>query len=426
MPLILSLSKINLVGQPSPTGATLDIPFANQKNIIDIISGSSLITFTRASTATFVGSNGLIQTAAANTPRFDHNPTTGESLGMLVEEARTNLLLRSEEFDNVTWVKFASTVTSNVSVSPDGATTADKLVETTAASSLHYVTQVIANIGTSTISVYAKKSERSVLRIQTGGDNYGADFDLNNGTVGNIVSATASIVAYQNGWYKCSISTTNTLAFNGVLFLLNSGGFNTAVYTGDGSSGLFLWGAQVESGLYGTSYIQTTATSATRNACNVKINTLSPWFNTSVGTLFAQGIRYSPSAPVGVMAGFAQNLNSANAIYITSADGGGGSSIINGIVIDSTVAQSVLADTITPNGSIKVASAYEQNNFGMSVNGRTVQVDNSGTIPSSIQNLSIGSSPWSAAGDNNWSGWIRRVAYYPRRLSNTELQLITN
>jgi hypothetical protein len=73
----------------------LDLNFAQNKSLIDDYSGTTLVTFTRASTGTYVGSDGLIQTATTNEPRFDHNPTTGESLGLLVEEARTNLLLNS-------------------------------------------------------------------------------------------------------------------------------------------------------------------------------------------------------------------------------------------------------------------------------------------------------------------------------------------
>jgi hypothetical protein len=74
---------------------TLDLQFAATRSLVDNISGRNLITFTRASSATFVGSDGILKTAATNEPRFDHNPTTGESLGLLVEEQRTNLLLNS-------------------------------------------------------------------------------------------------------------------------------------------------------------------------------------------------------------------------------------------------------------------------------------------------------------------------------------------
>jgi hypothetical protein len=75
---------------------TLDLRFASSKNLNDYVSGQNLITYTRAGNATFFDANGTIQTAGANTPRFDHNPATGESLGLLIEEARTNLLLNSE------------------------------------------------------------------------------------------------------------------------------------------------------------------------------------------------------------------------------------------------------------------------------------------------------------------------------------------
>ena len=75
---------------------TLDLRFASSKSLNDYVSGQNLITYTRAGDATFFDANGTIQTAGANVARFDHNPATGESLGLLIEEARTNLLLNSE------------------------------------------------------------------------------------------------------------------------------------------------------------------------------------------------------------------------------------------------------------------------------------------------------------------------------------------
>ena len=104
------------------SSAPLDLRFALLKTL------DSRVTFTRASTGTYVGSDGLIKTATTNEARFDHNPTTGESLGLLVEEARTNLLLRSEEFDNAVWNAPASsiaTVTPNAQTAPNGILTAD-------------------------------------------------------------------------------------------------------------------------------------------------------------------------------------------------------------------------------------------------------------------------------------------------------------
>ena len=140
---------------------TLNLDFAKTKAL------DPRITFTRASTATFVGSNGLIQTAASGAPRFDHNPATGESLGLLVEGARTNLLLRSEEFDNAYWGKTRSSVTANATTSPAGTLTADKLIEDTTASNSHQlVVSPVTASGIYTCSVYAKAAERTQAAIR--------------------------------------------------------------------------------------------------------------------------------------------------------------------------------------------------------------------------------------------------------------------
>jgi hypothetical protein len=112
----------------------LDLNFAQNKSLIDDYSGTTLVTFTRASTGTFVGSNGLIQSATTNEPRFDHNPTTGESLGLLVEEARTNLLLNSATLSTqmVTVAAAANTLSfyGTGTVTLTGVSTAGPLVGT--------------------------------------------------------------------------------------------------------------------------------------------------------------------------------------------------------------------------------------------------------------------------------------------------------
>jgi hypothetical protein len=101
------------------------------------------ITFTRASTATYVGSDGLIKTAATNVPRFAHDPVTGEGLGLLIEEARTNLLLYSEQSDNAAWGKTNILTTANAVIAPDGTLTADKIYENSTASVQHTFYQSI-------------------------------------------------------------------------------------------------------------------------------------------------------------------------------------------------------------------------------------------------------------------------------------------
>jgi hypothetical protein len=148
-------------------------------------------------------------------PRFDHNPTTGESLGLLVEEQRTNLLLRSEEF-GTTWVSTRASVTANSIVAPDGSLTADKITEDTTAAATHLLTQVgtlISIVGSRyTYSVYAKADGRNWIVLSPGGSWGYAWFDISAGALGTVIdgggATTASITNVGNGWYRCVVSAT--------------------------------------------------------------------------------------------------------------------------------------------------------------------------------------------------------------------------
>ena len=165
--------------------------------------------------------------------------------------ARYNLLTYSEQFDNGVWTKSNATVTANAVIAPDGTTTADKLVEN-AANAEHLVFQSITS-GSNTISVYAKAAERSWLRM---GDSSGAKiwFDLANGTLGS-ADRPASIQPIGNGWYRCSYVGSN---FTNISFLVATGN-NVNAYTGDGTSGIYIWGADLRpasqaTGLIGPTY----------------------------------------------------------------------------------------------------------------------------------------------------------------------------
>ena len=124
----------NELWRKARTVPSLDLRFADNKSLVDATTGASLVTFTRASSGTFVGSDGVITTAATNEPRFDHNPTTGESLGLLVEEARTNVLLNSATLStqSVTVAAAANTLSfyGTGTVTLTGVSTAGPLVGT--------------------------------------------------------------------------------------------------------------------------------------------------------------------------------------------------------------------------------------------------------------------------------------------------------
>ncbi len=238
--LLLSNTNQTAIGVINRPGPTLDLNFAATKNCIDQVSGRDLITFTRSTTGTYFDSAGVLRSAAVN------------------------LAVRSEEFDNAVWTKTRSSITADSEIAPNGTLTADKIVEDTTASATHLVSLgsgIIAG-NTYTYSVYAKPAGRDWIVLSPGGSWGFAWFNISSGTVGTVTSggssATAAIQSVGNGWYRCSV--TATAVDNRGLQILMSTGNNVVTYTGDGTSGVFLWGAQLEAGSVATNYIPTTAT----------------------------------------------------------------------------------------------------------------------------------------------------------------------
>ena len=277
------------------TRPTLDLNFAGSRTV------DPRIAFTRASTATYFDEFGVMRTAPANTPRIDFDPVTGKSLGLLIEEQRTNLLKYSEQFDNAAWTQTRTTIAANTIVAPDGTLTGDKLVEDTTASSSHILRSTSATFaaGTAyTFSFFVKAAERShtffQFRIAAFTSNLGVVFDIaNTAILSNAASAwaTASIVDVGNGWRRISVTATATANYTGndafYLYVMQDG--ITTAYTGNGTSGVYIWGAQLESGAFPTSYIKTEASQVTRAADSASMSgaNFSSWNNTT-GTLLAK------------------------------------------------------------------------------------------------------------------------------------------
>ena len=221
-------------------------------------------TLTRGSVGTRFDAGGSLVSVAANAARFDYDPATLVLRGLLVEPAATNLALASEGFDGAAWTVAGANVTVNAGPSPAGAVTADKLVESTGTGQ-HRVQQAIAStIGqTYCLSVFAKAAERSSiwLHLIAGTGYASAIFDLSARTISGI-SGSAAIVALGGGWSRVSVAGLSdgaaTIAYLNLVDPSGSGG-----YSGNGSAGLLLWGAQIEAGP-ASSYIATTGAAATR------------------------------------------------------------------------------------------------------------------------------------------------------------------
>ena len=378
-------------GRPS-----LDLPFADNKSLVDATTGANLVDFTRASSATYVGSDGLIKTAPPDVPRFDHDPATGESLGLLIEDPRTNLLTYSEQFDQ--WViGGGSSVTANQAVAPDGTNTADRVQHTGSGSS--WIRQDVLNVGTQyTATVYAK--------AVTPGTNDQFTFNIGGATNSDIKTATSE-------WQRF----TWTATANANSFYINNGddSFSTDVY---------FWGAQLEADSFPTSYIPTSDSTVTRAAdvASIEGANFSSWYNQSEGTVFYEASAKSPGIPAALFNSGSFNSSSPriNVNVISGSLGGGGRTQV---VVSNT--QFDTGNMSTPSYSlgtiVKQASAFQIDNFAHCFQGGTVITDNSGTMPSTLSRVSIGFN-WTSSYLN---GHIARLAYWPDRLPDFTPQTIT-
>jgi hypothetical protein len=312
---------------------TFSRDFAGEKTLNN--GTGPAITFTRASNATFFDANGTLQTAANDTPRFDHDPATGASLGLLVEGQRTNLLLNS-----------ATLATQTVTVTADA----------------------------HTLSFY--------------------------GTGEVVLSGVHSATVTGAGAFP----TRTTLTFT------PTAGSLTATVSGTVEN------AQLEVGAFATSYIPTTGATVTRAADSAIVTPISSFYNQAEGTMFAEAER-----PFAVPSGQFPRL-------LDVSDGTGDNRITLGY---STAALSsataavggVLQSSLVVNNSNalrRVAGAYKTDDFALSANGSAVATAVSGTMPS-VSSLRLAND----APGNRLNGHLRKVAYYPRRLSNTLLQQLT-
>lgn len=387
------------------------------------------VTFTRGTTATFVGSDGLIQTAAINAPRFDYDPVTLAAKGLLIEEQRTNLLTYSEQFDNASWVKSAASIAANAVVSPDGATDADKLVEDTA-NAPHFVRQnVVGVIGTSyTSTVFVKAAERTAATIShfDGAAFCGVSIDLSTGVLSAPPSdlgmtnalSTSTVSAFGNGWYRVSVQRTQVTATTVQTRVVVQNGSNGS-YAGNGVSGVYVYGAQIEAAAFATSYIPTVASTVTRSAdvATMTGTNFSSWYNQSEGTFVLSGDVLSSTATrvwmdVGPNGGFGTTA------YI-------GQTPSNISLLPGSAPVNMASQVNTTALSNTVAIGLQNNNSVLSVGGVLGPVDTSCTMPASATLLAIGTPIWNLGGSATLDGHIRSIAYYNTRLSDATLQALT-
>lgn len=361
-------------------------------------------------------------------PRFDHNPTTGESLGLLVEESRTNLFLQSNQFDT-TWTNSNSSETAAAGIAPDGTNTAWELRDTSDASAAaHSLTQSVpfTSGNAYTFTVWMKAGTLNEGGIAIPSAAFGAvlinRINLSTGAViSTSVNSTTVVTPFGNGWYRIALTATATATASGSVQIRPMNGGTTYIGTGTGT--VLIWGAQLEAGALPTSYIPTTSATVTRSTdvASISGSNFSSWYRQDEGTVFV-------SARTNATHG---GVNSFPRIYAIS-DGTNDNVIQNYYRVLSgytdagynvttlTVAQAGIDTNNERNGQSQ-STAYANNDFAFAINGSLVNTDNTGTVPT-VSQLRLGAR---GTGLGLLNGTIRRLTYWPQRLPNETLQTIT-
>jgi len=379
--------------------------------------------WSRASSAYRTNQDGVLDLVASGVPRVDYSNTCPE---LLIEKQSTNLAFRSQEFNNAYWTKGSSTIVANSIIAPDGTTTADTWVEANGVGITPEIVKAISlsNATQYTWSVYAKPNGRDwiVINANDGTASYRTWFNITTGVVGtNPAGSTAKITLEPNGFYRCSVTRTTGVSAAGSLYdlqIANADGVNT--YTGNGTSGVYIWGAQLEQSTYITSYIPTTSATVTR--------TQDKAYNTTIayglkGTIFIRARIFS-STYTKVDTLFSLNdetldnyitcsTNASRTIFIETWDSADGNSYNY---------------ALASNGIYSIAIGYDftgvNNKVNIAINGilKRANATQTNNAPTSLTRFDLGSLYETLPSvDNRIIGQM----YFADQLSDTDLTALT-
>jgi hypothetical protein len=354
-------------------------------------------------------------------PRFDYDPVTLAPRGLLIEEQRTNLRTYSQEFDNVGWGKTGATVTANSTTSPDGTVNADSLIEDTATSTHEVLQSGALTAAAHTFSAFVKANGRSWVRLfvfQSGLVGASVWFNVTTGVVGTVGSGAtnATITNFGSGWYRCSFTFTALAAAASSYIQIATADNGPSSYTGNGTSGLFIWGAQTEAGAFATSYIPTVASTVTRAAdiATIVAPMFAPWYNQPAGTFVVEADKLSATGFGYVLLANDGTSNQRFGMYQSNT------AVAGFISAAGATQMEISSSPIVANTPFKAAVAAIANNGNFSFNGGIGVTDPSLAMPTPNR-LDIGS----FASGLQLNGHIRSINYYPLRLTNAQLQGLT-
>jgi len=392
--------------------------------------GTGDFTFARTGDATRVRKDGLIETVATTVPRLDW--LNSDCPNLLLEPQRTNIQIRSEEFDNAVWTKQADlTVTANQVTAPTGELTADKIQRGSTINTNNYLQDTVSKSSSAQLdvctSVFVKQGEGDFFALRMTGtypNRVDAIFQFSNTTLTTSVAGadftvtSSKVENYGNGWYRLSV-VYNTDAAATISSTFSPRGTSGQIDATDTSTSAFvyLWGCQVEEGIGSTSYIKTESGSTTRNADVCTDAGDANTFNENEGVLYAEIAALADDETrrdISISNG--SNANTIRFHYSTT------SNTIRFQIRASNSATVVQSFSVTDIKDFhKVALSYKSNDVRMFIDGVKVGTDTSATIPTGLNELSFNQ----GGTGQPFEGKCKDLRYYDTALTDAELIELT-
>ena len=396
-------------------------------NITDNFVGTHTIDFTQTSGTLFllrndtIGSNITIDNVSVKEVTGQEVVPDSGCGSWLWEPQSTNLITQSELFSDASWVKTNTTISSNSVTSPNGTIDADYLQENSS-NATHIIRQDFSLSATSyTLSIFAKQGAGSERQIGLlfNSNSSGALFNLTDGSViSTIGTPITKAQEMGNGWYRFSITTTSTAITENCRIYLGNNGIWTSAYQGDGTSGVYIWGAMLEQNSFSTSYIPTSGSTVTRNQDLCTNGGSLASINSTEGTLYFEGSALSEVSTIARRLSISDGSNSNRLYFYYIGSGGFAFASFVGGVLQANI---TFGDTITNNS--KVACKYKENDYALWVDGVEVGTDTSSSVWSSgtLNTLSFSD----ANSTSPFFGKTKALAVWKEALSDAELTALT-
>lgn len=369
--------------------------------------------------ATRVNKDALIETVAANVPRLDYNPTNPQDPTLLLEPLRENSLTYSELFSNSYWTKENSSIGTGI-VSPMGDTDAQNVIENTS-TSRHRIRALgsVTSGKTYSLSVWAKSTNRNLVINADVLFNARSGFNLSTGVVADTTSGSATITAFPNDWFLCTVTGAATSTQSQVFYLQMQTGTTDADYTGDGSSTLSLFGAQLEEGTYPSSYIPTSGSAVTRTQDRCISGGNDALFNDSEGVLFADLEALGDGTTARKISLSDGSTDFVSIEFTTVA----GVIAFSAGSTNNTFFSSIAVSGQTPKNRNKIAIKYKSGNTDCFVNGTKVLTRTEAFTLSGLDRVNFENR--ATSGSQNMFAKIHQLMVFNEALTDAELTTLT-